>query len=99
MQNRPQSGALAAKRDRREMALKQWVVGSVIGVAALWAGSEVFADSHEVVIESHGYNDYGDLKYGPDAPYLDYVNPNAPLGGEISLSADGTFDSMNPFAT
>ncbi len=99
MSNRPQSRAMAAQRDRRETALKHWVVGSVIGVAALWAANAVFADGHTVILESHGYNDYGDLKYGPDAPYLDYVNPDAPLGGEISLSADGTFDSMNPFAT
>lgn len=99
MQNRPQSKAIAAERDRKDGALKHWVVGSVMGVAALWAGSEVFADSHEVITESHGFNEYGELKYGPDFPHLDYVNPNAPLGGEISISWSGTFDSMNPFAT
>ena len=86
MQNRPQSKAIAAERDCKDGALKHWVVGSVMGVAALWAGSEVFADSHEVIIESHGFNEYGELKYGPDFPHLDYVNPNAPLGGEISIS-------------
>lgn len=29
--------------------------------------------------------------------HLPYVNPNAPKGGEMRLSAMGTFDSLNPF--
>ncbi|MEM1410625.1 MAG: extracellular solute-binding protein, partial [Pseudomonadota bacterium] len=33
----------------------------------------------------------------PDFPHLDYVNPDAPKGGEISISAQGTFDSFNPY--
>lgn len=33
----------------------------------------------------------------PDFPYFPYVNPNAPKGGEVTLSAVGTFDSFNPF--
>ena len=99
MQNRHQSRALAAQRDRQDGAWKQWVAGSMIGVAALWAASELYADGHEVIIESHGFNEYGALKYGSDFPHLDYVNPDAPLGGEISISWSGSFDSMNPFAT
>jgi microcin C transport system substrate-binding protein len=51
------------------------------------------------MIESHGFNEYGDLRYPADFAHLDYVNPDAPLGGEISVSANGTFDSMNPYAT
>lgn len=38
-------------------------------------------------------------KYPADFPHLDYVNPDAPKGGEISISAEGTFDSLNPYAT
>ena len=99
MQNRPKSHVLTARRDNGAVTLKQWAVGSMIGVAGLWAGTEVFADSHVAIIESHGFNEYGELKYGPDFEYLDYVNPDAPLGGEISVSTIGTFDSMNPYAT
>lgn len=29
--------------------------------------------------------------------YLPYANPNAPKGGTLSLSAQGTFDSLNPW--
>ncbi len=49
------------------------------------------------LIVSHGYSFYGDLKYGPDFEHFDFVNPDAPKGGEISFAALGTFDSMNPY--
>jgi len=32
-----------------------------------------------------------------DFPAFPYVNPDAPKGGEVALSAVGTFDSFNPF--
>jgi len=98
MQNRPQARAIA-KRDDRQGVLRQWVLGSVIGVAFLWTAAEVFADGHVEVIESHGLNEYGELKYPADFAHLDYVNPDAPVGGEISVSTLGNFDSLNPFAT
>jgi microcin C transport system substrate-binding protein len=50
------------------------------------------------IVRSHGYSFYGDLKYPADYPHFDYVNPNAPKGGEITLSARGTFDGFNRFA-
>ena len=40
---------------------------------------------------------YGDLKYGVGFTHFDYVNPNAPKGGEVRLAAVGTFDNLNPF--
>ncbi|MEO1194836.1 MAG: extracellular solute-binding protein [Pseudomonadota bacterium] len=54
------------------------------------------ADSHEATTISHGYSNFGELKYGPDEPFS-YVNVDAPKSGEISLAAEGTFDSFNPF--
>lgn len=46
----------------------------------------------------HGISAFGDLKYGPEFSHFDYVNPQAPKGGEISTYAGGTtFDSLNPF--
>ncbi|MGA1802962.1 extracellular solute-binding protein [Rhizobium sp. HT1-10] len=38
----------------------------------------------------------GDLKYTPGFKHFDYVNPDAPKGGDLKLSADGTFDTFNP---
>ncbi|GAD55899.1 oligopeptide ABC transporter, periplasmic oligopeptide-binding protein OppA [Limimaricola cinnabarinus LL-001] len=56
------------------------------------------APGEEGVIVSHGYTNFGDLKYGPDITHLDYVNPDAPKGGEISEWAMGTFDSFNSYS-
>ena len=49
---------------------------------------------------SHGISAFGDLKYSADFEHLDYVNPDAPKGGTLSLitSQDKTsFDSLNHF--
>lgn len=70
------------------------------GLAALmFLSGPALAESHEKIIVSHGYNEYDELKYSPADAHVEYVNPDAPLGGEISLAAIGTFDSMNPYAT
>jgi microcin C transport system substrate-binding protein len=45
---------------------------------------------------SHGIATIGDLKYKPGFAHFDYVNPDAPKGGSLSLSQLGTFDSLNP---
>jgi microcin C transport system substrate-binding protein len=44
-----------------------------------------------------GMSLFGDLKYGPDFQHFDYVNPDAPKGGTMRMSAIGTFDTLNPF--
>lgn len=38
----------------------------------------------------------GDLKYQQGFTHFDYVNPDAPKGGDVKLSATGTFDTFNP---
>jgi microcin C transport system substrate-binding protein len=45
----------------------------------------------------HGLSIYGDLKYGPEFEHFEYVNPTAPKGGDVRLSAIGTFDTLHPF--
>ncbi len=44
----------------------------------------------------HGTSEFGDLKYPPGFKQFDYVNPKAPRGGTVRLSANGTFDNFNP---
>ncbi len=56
------------------------------------------AQTQEDMIRSHGYNFFGELSYPADFPHYAYVNPDAPKGGEISVWASGTFDSMNPYS-
>ena len=46
---------------------------------------------------SHGIAMHGDVKYGADFRHLDYVNPDAPKGGELRRAVRGTFDNLNPF--
>ena len=46
----------------------------------------------------HGLSAFGDLKYGPDFKHFDYVNPDAPKGGRLSMigtEARITFNSFN----
>jgi microcin C transport system substrate-binding protein len=48
---------------------------------------------------AHGISLFGDLKYGPEFEHFDYVDPQAPKGGMMRLSAFiSTFDTLNPFA-
>ncbi|BCJ92020.1 ABC transporter substrate-binding protein [Terrihabitans soli] len=45
----------------------------------------------------HGLALNGTVKYPPGFAHFDYVNPNAPKGGTLRLSAIGTYDSFNTF--
>jgi microcin C transport system substrate-binding protein len=48
----------------------------------------------------HGLSIFGELKYGPDFKHFQYVNPDAPKGGRISLIGPvprDTFDSFNGY--
>ncbi len=91
--------ALAQRIESRIPALPlMWALGLGLGVAAtLAAGSLARADSHEAVTVTHAYSNFGEVKYGPDFTHLDYVNPDAPKGGEISTWAQGNFDSFNNY--
>ncbi len=50
------------------------------------------------VQEAHALTLLDEVKYGPDFEHFDYVNPDAPKGGEVRLATVGTgFDTLNPF--
>jgi len=68
-----------------------------LSVLAFGMTATVAAAQDEKVIVAHGFTNFGVLKYPEGFDHLDYVNPNAPKGGEISLDASGNFDSFNPF--
>ena len=49
---------------------------------------------------AHAYALWGDIKYPLGFTHFDYVNPNAPKGGELVLVSNlrvSTFDKYNPF--
>lgn len=51
-------------------------------------------------LAAHGYALWGQLKYPPGFAHFDYVNPQAPKGGELRLVSNlrvSTFDKYNPF--
>ena len=68
----------------------------MLSLAAVLASAALADDK---IIRSHGYSYYGDLTYPADYEQFSYVNADAPKGGEISISAPGTFDSMNPYVS
>ena len=92
-----QSQAKAIAKDAKSDRLKHWILGSSLLLGGLLAAGAALSDGHITV--THGFNEYDELKYGPDFTHLDYVNPDAPQGGEFSMSWSGTFDSLNPYAT
>lgn len=62
--------------------------------AALSASMAVAAEDTTV---SHALSLLGEPRYPADFSHLEYVNPEAPVGGEIRQVAIGTFDSLHPF--
>lgn len=55
--------------------------------------------AQETITKAHGITTFGELKYSADFTHFDYVNPDAPRGGEWSGWAFGGFDSVNPYTT
>lgn len=56
-----------------------------------------FAVQAQEAKPAHGVAMHGSVKYPADFKHFDYVNPEAPKGGEVRLAQIGTFDSLNPF--
>jgi microcin C transport system substrate-binding protein len=49
---------------------------------------------------AHGYSQFGDLKYPKGFAHFEWVNPDAPKGGELELAPPlriTNFDKFNPF--
>lgn len=89
-----------ARAISRRSALKT----AALGLAALAAPRRLYAAEGET--ETYGLSSFGDLALPPDFKHFDYVNPNAPKGGLLSLqiTATGgnqnfdTFDTLNMFS-
>jgi microcin C transport system substrate-binding protein len=71
-------------------------VALLMAGVSVWGASAALAEGELTI--SHGYSNFGELKYPADFPHLDYVNPDAPKGGEISIWSQGNFDSFNQYA-
>jgi microcin C transport system substrate-binding protein len=72
-------------------------LGVVLVVALAVAIAPTWSRSASVTGPPHGLSIHGDLKYPPGFAHFAYVDPRAPKGGNVTLSAIGTFDNLNPF--
>lgn len=70
------------------------LVLSLLAAASLAAASGAQA---QAPIRTPGISLLGTPALPPDFTHFPWVNPDAPKGGEVALSAIGTFDSFNPF--
>lgn len=52
----------------------------------------------QTIKESSAFAAIGEPKYAPGFDHFDYVNPDAPKGGRVTLAAIGTFDNFNRYA-
>jgi microcin C transport system substrate-binding protein len=84
----------AARARENGTFLRALMAGPLLFAALLWAS---FAMAQETTV-AHGFSKFGGLKYPADFQQLDYVNVDAPKGGEIAVWTMGTFDSFNPFS-
>jgi ABC-type oligopeptide transport system substrate-binding subunit len=66
---------------------------SLLILAALFASTSAIAAEKKFGIAMHGAP-----KYTAEDTHLDYVTPDAPKGGDIKMSALGTFDTINPYS-
>jgi len=77
------------------MALMRMMVKELAFVAVALVAAIPAARAEDKVWR-HGVTLGDTLKYPQGFARFDYVNPDAPKGGTLRLSADGTFDTFNP---
>jgi microcin C transport system substrate-binding protein len=71
-------------------------VASLALLAIATAGTVQIAQAAEPEWRS-GTSVLGEPKYDAEFKHYDYVNPDAPKGGTLNQTANGSFDSLNPF--
>ncbi len=76
------------------MVLRNLIFLMALAVVTL-SGAPLAAQ--ETASTTHGIAMHGDLKYPAGFRNFDYVNPDAPKGGDIKLAATGSFDNLNGF--
>jgi len=87
----------------RKTYLRRALSGLAIVVLVASALVAAHAPARATGIEaatSHGLSAFGQLKYPSDFKHFDYVSPDAPVGGSLSMIGTAgrvTFNSFNPF--
>lgn len=70
---------------------------SALLATACAAGAPLATAWADQPVNGLGIAMHGTPKYKDDFKHFDYVNPNAPKGGEVKLAAIGGFDTLNGF--
>ncbi len=94
MKDRARAQSKAIKKPDNRPFLKLALLSLILLLAFT---AQLFAQEKTTI--SHGYSRFGDLKYPADFTHLEYANPNAPKGGEMSLWALGSFDNIHRFTS
>ncbi|MGP1395140.1 MAG: extracellular solute-binding protein [Inquilinaceae bacterium] len=76
-----------------------WIAAALVLVSPLIAGPVAGQTTDDGTTgRIHGITEYGEPpRYGPDFEHWDYVNPDAPKGGRLTMATIGTFDSLNSY--
>jgi len=78
---------------RRTRMSRSWSSAvSLLALLLLLAATAVGAEPLVHALAMHG-----SPKYPADFAHFDYVNPDAPKGGNVRLADIGSFDTLNPF--
>lgn len=67
------------------------MLASVLCLLAATAGAQ------QGETRRHALSLIGEPKFGPDYTHFDWVNPDAPKGGSVTINTVGDFNNLNPF--
>lgn len=70
----------------------------IVRILLLFIALFTFDAQAQAIKESYAFAVLGEPRYAFNFNHFDYVNPAAPKGGQITLSALGTFDNFNRYA-
>jgi microcin C transport system substrate-binding protein len=84
--------------NREEQILtRSFTVARGLGAALILFGVLAHGSPDASAEPRHAIAMHGAPKYPADFSQFDYVNPDAPKGGDFRLHAIGTFDTLNPY--
>jgi len=91
----PELFTIARKKPLQKPIGQALRIGALVFSAAIAFTSLSF--NAQAAEPAHGVAINGDLKYPENFTHFDYVNPDAPKGGQITQSRLGTYTNLNPF--
>ena len=65
---------------------QSWAAALAVTAAATLSVNDFVVAGEAGVPRCHDYSYFGNLDYPVDYPHLDYVIPDTPIGGELSLA-------------